>query len=108
MPVPVVAATLALALSPMFAALARLIAGAGIALLTYQLVDTKVRPYFEDIFIALIGTSQEMGSVSGAGAQIYSYFEFTHALQIVVAAYVAAFSIRVSRLAFSAFSVTKA
>lgn len=42
MPVPVVA-SLALALSPMFAGLARLIAGAGVGLLTYYFLDSTFR-----------------------------------------------------------------
>lgn len=99
---------LALALAPMLAALGRLIIGAGVAVLTFKLLDETVRPYFEDLFIAIIGTSQTLGSVGGAGSSIFGYFEITHALQIVIAAYVAAFSIRIARVAFSAFSVTKA
>lgn len=108
MPVPLIAGSLALALSPMLAALGRLIVGAAVALATYALFDSVVRPHFEDIFTAMIGTSFEMNSLAGAGASLYRYFEFTHILQIVVAAYVAAFSIRIARFAFSAFSVAKA
>lgn len=99
-------AALALALAPMFAALARLIAGAAVALLLFTLMDTVVRPYFEDVFIALVGSAQSMDSLSGLST-LYSYFEFTKIIQLVVAAYVAAFSIRVAKLAFSAFGVVK-
>jgi len=106
MPVPV--ATLALALSPMFAALARLIVGAGVAILTYTLIDSTVRPYFEDLFISLISTAQDMNSVASAGASLYGYFEFTKVIQLIVSCYWAAFSIRIARLSFSAFSTVKA
>lgn len=107
MPVPVVA-SLALALSPMFAGLARLIAGAGVGLLMYYFLDTTFRPYLEDVFIAIVGTSQEMGSLAGAGASLYGYFEITKILQLVVSAYSAAFAIRLMRVAFTAFSAKKA
>lgn len=102
-----VIASLALALSPMFAGLARLIAGAGIALAMYVLIDETVRPYFEDIFLSIVGTAQEINSVAGAGASLFRYFEIVHLFQIVIAAYVAAFSIRVARLSFSAFTAAK-
>lgn len=102
-----VIASLALALSPMLAALGRLIVGAGIALLTYQLIDQTVRPYFEDVFIALVGSAQDMQSIGDSMGGLYNYFEFTKIIQLVVAAYVAAFSIRVAKVAFSAFAVSK-
>lgn len=105
MPVPVPA--LALALSPMFAALARLIVGAGVAVATYNLIDATVRPYFEDIFISIVGTAQQINSVAGAGSSLFAYFEIIHIFQIVIAAYVAAFSIRIARLSFSAFTAVK-
>lgn len=103
MPLPLAGAALSFALAPMFAAIVRVIAGTFVAYQTYQLLDTLVRPYIEDIFIAIIGTAQEIQGLGGIGS-LLSYFEFVKIVQIIVSAYSAAFAIRIARASFSAFN----
>lgn len=103
MPAPIVAAALTYALAPMFLAVIRAVMGVGVGYMTYSMLDSTVRPYIEDIFVALVGTAQEIQGVGALGS-LLSYFEFVKIVQLIVSAYAASFSIRIARLSFTAFS----